>query len=292
MKALSVLLLGLLLSPPALAKPPQSGAYVVSPSGDSANGSIQFWIDETDTTLNPWGTPHPVSTSEPLPVAIVSGGTGGGSTGGSVTAPGTNGTNAQAVQGITGGIPQPVSATSLPLPTGAALATNQTLSFGPITPGTATATESNILGCQYSTLTTWTLGWQGSAACDNQGRVLIGSSTVQIGTVGLVAGGAVIGTALTTPKTATFVEPGCSIGVASAVCLASGLGVNHLTLQNNSTNQIACNWGGTANLSSATSFQLSPGQSALWGPTTAGVPSGALSCIATAAASILYVEYN
>jgi hypothetical protein len=111
MKALSVLLLGLLLSPPALAKPPPSGAYVVAPSGDSANGSIQFWIDETDTTLNPWGTPHPVSTSEPLPVAIVSGGTGGGSTGGSVTAPGTNGTNAQAVQGITGGVPMAVNGT-------------------------------------------------------------------------------------------------------------------------------------------------------------------------------------
>jgi hypothetical protein len=52
---------------------------------------------------------------------VVSGGGGGGS--GSITAAGVNGTLAQAVQGITGGVPFPVSADALPLPTGAATET-------------------------------------------------------------------------------------------------------------------------------------------------------------------------
>lgn len=48
---------------------------------------------------------------------------GGGGSAGSVTAAGVNGTVAQAVQGITGGVPVPVSAAALPLPTGAATET-------------------------------------------------------------------------------------------------------------------------------------------------------------------------
>jgi hypothetical protein len=56
---------------------------------------------------------------------VVSGGGGGGGSG-SITAAGVNGTLAQAVQGITGGVPFPVSAAALPLPTGAA--TEATLS--------------------------------------------------------------------------------------------------------------------------------------------------------------------
>lgn len=80
-----------------------------------------------------------ISTSNPLPVNVAAGG------GGSVTAAGANGTTAQAVQGINGGVPlpiqggnatavktdgsattQPVSAIALPLPTGAATSANQT----------------------------------------------------------------------------------------------------------------------------------------------------------------------
>lgn len=55
-----------------------------------------------------------------------SGGGGGGGASGSVTSAGTNGTLAQAVQGITGGIPFAVSASALPLPTGAATSSLQT----------------------------------------------------------------------------------------------------------------------------------------------------------------------
>lgn len=54
-------------------------------------------------------------------VSTFGGGSSGSSgTSGSATAAGTSGSLAQAVQGITGGVPIPVSNASLPLPTGAA----------------------------------------------------------------------------------------------------------------------------------------------------------------------------
>lgn len=59
---------------------------------------------------------NPVGTAA-NPLAVTGGGGGGGSTG-SVTAPGTNGTQAQAVQGINGGVPQNVA-----LPAGAVTTT-------------------------------------------------------------------------------------------------------------------------------------------------------------------------
>lgn len=90
--------------------------------------------------------------------------------------------------------------------------------------------------------------------------------------------------------------PGCTVGVASAQCLAAATAVNFLQLQNTnatSTNNIACNIvGGAAVLNSSTSIQLAPGQSVSWGPNTGGVPSGAINCIATSASSPLYVEWN
>ncbi|WP_298704623.1 hypothetical protein [uncultured Variovorax sp.] len=87
-----------------------------------------------------------ISSSNPLPVAVASGG------GGSATAAGTNGTTAQAVQGINGGVPlpiqggnatavktdgsattQPISAAALPLPAGAATSANQTSEIAQLT---------------------------------------------------------------------------------------------------------------------------------------------------------------
>ena len=100
------------------------------------------------------------------------------------------------------------------------------------------------------------------------------------------------GTAIqTTPKAGTFTFPGCTVGTSSAQCLAAGT-YNHVQFVNNSAVNIACAWGGTAILSSATSIQLAPGQPALWGPATAGVPNVALNCIAAAASSPLYLETN
>lgn len=69
---------------------------------------------------------------------------------------------------------QPVSAVALPLPTGAASAANQTLTQGPIAPGAATATKSDVMGGQYnSAIQAFTNGQQGSLQFDQRGGVLL-----------------------------------------------------------------------------------------------------------------------
>ncbi len=87
--------------------------------------------------------------------------------------------------------------------------------------------------------------------------------------------------------------PGCTVGVLSATCLAASTAVNWLQIQNTSTAaNIACSFAGGATLNSSTSVQLAPGQSASWGPNTSGVPSGAMACTASVAASPLYIEWD
>ena len=66
---------------------------------------------------------------------------------------------------------QAVSATALPLPAGAATAAGQTASLGPVAPGSATATNSTILGClANTTLPGFAAGQQGAVPCDMSGR--------------------------------------------------------------------------------------------------------------------------
>jgi hypothetical protein len=87
--------------------------------------------------------------------------------------------------------------------------------------------------------------------------------------------------------------PGCTVGASSAQCLAASTAINFLQVQNASPSaSVACAFGASAVLNSSGSFQLGPGQSAHWGPETAGVPSGALNCIASAASTPLYEEWN
>jgi len=87
--------------------------------------------------------------------------------------------------------------------------------------------------------------------------------------------------------------PGCTVGVASAQCLAAGTGYQFVQIQNtHATNAIACAWGAAAVLNSNGSVQLAPGLSASWGPMTGGIPNGALNCIASAPATPLYLEWK
>lgn len=88
--------------------------------------------------------------------------------------------------------------------------------------------------------------------------------------------------------------PGCTVGTSSASCLAASTAVNFLQIQNPPTNavNVACAFGSTAVLGGAGSVMLAPGQSASWGPMTGGVPSGQMNCIAGAASTPLYVEWN
>jgi hypothetical protein len=131
------------------------------------------------------------------------------------------------------------------------------------------------------------------------GANAIGSVTVS-GSVSLASGANAIGavtqsgiwTAYTTPTTGAFTSPGAIVGTGVAVALASGL-YHHVQLQNLSSGAtVACSWTTSGSLTSASGFQLVAGQSALWGPTTAGVPSGALLCIASATGVPLYIETN
>ena len=104
---------------------------------------------------------------------------------GSVTAGGTGGSVAMAVQGIAGGTAmpvtgafwqttQPVSAASLPLPAGAATAAAQTAVLAPVAPGTATATQSVVVGClANTTLPSFSAGQQGAVPCDTSGRLYV-----------------------------------------------------------------------------------------------------------------------
>ena len=118
----------------------------------------------------------------------------------------------------------------------------------------------------------------------------------------LTTGAAVIGavtesgtwTVTTKPTAGTFTIAGCSVGTSSAQCIATSVVTNHVLVENTSASaNMACAWGGgTAILNSNGSVQLGPSQSALWGPTTSGVPSGAMNCIASSASAPLYVEYN
>lgn len=66
---------------------------------------------------------------------------------------------------------QAISATSLPLPAGAATSANQTATLGPIAPGAATATNAVVIGCvSNTTLPSFTAGQQGAVPCDASGR--------------------------------------------------------------------------------------------------------------------------
>jgi hypothetical protein len=96
------------------------------------------------------------------------------------------------------------------------------------------------------------------------------------------------------PKPASpITAAGCSVGTTSAQCLAASTATSSLTIQNTSASiNIACRLGGTAILNDVSSFMLAPGQARQWALNTSGVPSNALNCIAGAAATPLYVEYN
>jgi hypothetical protein len=95
------------------------------------------------------------------------------------------------------------------------------------------------------------------------------------------------------PTRSALTVAGCSVGVASALCLAASTANLWVQVQNTSaTASVACSWGGTATLNASNSFLLAPGQSASWGVMSSGVPTNALNCIASAAATPLYVEYR
>ena len=68
-------------------------------------------------------------------------------------------------------VTQAVSASSLPLPAGAATASMQAAPLGPVSPGAGTATASMVIGCVANTaLPSFSAGQQGAVPCDTSGR--------------------------------------------------------------------------------------------------------------------------
>ncbi|HTR14077.1 MAG TPA: hypothetical protein VMI72_12695 [Roseiarcus sp.] len=151
--------------------------------------------------------------------------------------------------------------------------------------GLPTGAGGGAGGGGSSSITTWASGTLGSMANygTSPGAVLVPGVNAYVTNQPIVT---------TTPKTGALTMAGCTVGTSSAQCLAAGT-YNHVQIQNtHSSNAIACSWGGAAALNSNNSIQLAAGQPALWGPTTAGVPTVALNCIASGASTPLYLEYN
>jgi hypothetical protein len=168
---------------------PISGSVTVSalpslPAGSNAIGSVS--VSNLPATQPVSGTVG-ISTLPALPAGGNTVGTVNLASGtvGSVTPGGTGGAAAMAVQGIAGGVAlpvsgsfypsvQPVSAASLPLPAGAATAALQSAALAPVAPGTASATQSLLVGCQANTtLPSFTAGQQGAVPCDTSGRLYV-----------------------------------------------------------------------------------------------------------------------
>ena len=118
------------------------------------------------------------------------------------------------------GVTQPISASSLPLPTGAATAANQTPAYTPIAPGTATATSGVMLGYQYnSTQATFTNGQQGSVQGSSRGALYVatGADTFNVTVnTALPTGSNVIGAVTQSGNWSVRNQDGSGIALTSA----------------------------------------------------------------------------
>lgn len=104
-----------------------------------------------------------------------------GNAGGTLdTAAGTSASTALGIQGIASGVAVGISAASLPLPSGAATAANQTGVQGTVAAGTA-PTDMVVQGGVYnSTLPTLTTGQSAAVQLDSSGRPIISPSSLTI----------------------------------------------------------------------------------------------------------------
>ena len=136
----------------------------------------------TSSTVSIQSGSAAVSASNRFPVsdlsldALISGGalTIGGSVSLTGTPAVTLGAGSAAVGSVTvSNLPatQPISASSLPLPSGAATAAAQIAPLGPVAPAAGTATSSVVIGCvSNTTLPAFSAGQQGAVPCDASGR--------------------------------------------------------------------------------------------------------------------------
>ncbi len=170
---------------------PVSAAALPLPAGAAQDSSVQALKTALGTPMQQSGGTVAIASLPPLPAGSNTIGTVGLLSGsaGSVTAAGSGGSLAQAVQGIAGGVPQPVSgsvtvanlpatqpvsAATWPLPGGAATLAAQSAPLATVAPAAATATSSVLVGCQAATaLPSFTAGQQGAVPCDSSGRLYV-----------------------------------------------------------------------------------------------------------------------
>lgn len=161
------------------------------------------------------------------------------------SAPGTSGTpsaNVVSVQGVAGGTAQPISAASLPLPTGAAL--DATLS-GTIAAGTNVANPAKEImqGCLFETSPgTITTGNAGQVHCDNLGYPFADLNKINGSSAATAASGVlkvgVVGNAGAALDAVIGTAPTNAIGAAPMPTTSGGLSTCFLqaTASTNATN--------------------------------------------------------
>jgi hypothetical protein len=226
----------------------QSGTWNVGVSslpalsaGSNAIGSVS--VSNLPAT-QPVSGSVAVSSLPTLPAGTSNIGTVGLAAGsvGSVTAAGTGGTVAQAVQGIAGGVAlpvsgtfwpatQPVSVASLPLPAGAALDSDLIAPYAPVAPAAATATKSLVIGClSNTTLPSFTAGQEGAVPCDASGRPYVvtvpSANNVPVFLQALTGGGA---------TTASAVNAAASCMATNVKSTGSGMVFAYSVSNSNST---------------------------------------------------------
>jgi hypothetical protein len=191
--------------------------------------------------------PVVIASDQPaLNVNIVGGASSGSS--GSITAAGTNGTLAQQVQGITGGVPLPISVASQPLPTGAATSANQTSEITALTTANsriavyADATKASYGASATTQLTAHQVPIPGvytrvsvSAGCSTAATLYLAGSNdgfatsrVYVTSLAIPAGSetgtpttTTIGAAITTPLAFSWYQAVIVMGGSAGVCTAS-----------------------------------------------------------------------
>jgi hypothetical protein len=99
---------------------------------------------------------------------------------------------------------QPVSAASLPLPSGAASAANQTSVTGSVSAGTAAANSLAIGGVYNSTLPTLTTGQQAAIQVDSSGRQLVNVAALPALPAGANTIGAISNTSFAATQSGTW----------------------------------------------------------------------------------------
>ena len=187
----------------------------------------------------------------------------------------------------------PITATSLPLPTGAATSALQTATQGTVAAGTAATASTMVGGIFNTTLPTLTTGQQAAIQLDSSGRQILGTSSATIGTVNQGTANTVANawTSKITDGTNTgVVKAASTAAVATDPALVVALSPNNNTLTNalftkntDGTNIAAVKAASTAAVATdpALVVAISPNNGIAFTPAVTGSGSAAAATVST-----------